>query len=191
MLRDGRSTGNSIMAWFASANSAARPVKLVIDGKILPGQVLNEHFFSELALARFLKQVAAANDSSRHEIIPPGIVMQHLDQGIDLPGAFLAAALQEKQVTGRALVLFHESGRPAIAASPGMITSSPLQIGSDSSVFIGDHHGFPAAIEQELIRAGDLVLCLGTSIPQPGKEGISYLGSHVIAMLDVLFSSVP
>nr|MDO8111360.1 hypothetical protein [Candidatus Sigynarchaeota archaeon] len=181
LLFDGIPTHNSVEAWFGSDGGKILPAILSIDGHILDDVLLFKKFYSELVLAKFLKQLAQGSSEV------PGIEINALELSTDVQARFLDRMKLEKLEGRRALVALHETGQAMVATGQEGALLFQDRETRGLSIVIGNHQGIPPAIEADLLQACDHVLCLSTITPEVGSQSISYLGSHVIDMLNYCF----
>lgn len=182
LIFDGKPTHDQVKAWFLADGKDHPPLKLTIDGSLLADEFLRESFHSELVIAKLLKNILEKESQL------PGISIDNLDTTSDLPLAFLEMVKQEKEQSACKVIMLHETGSAALASNEVDSITSYTHFQEEITVIIGNHNGFPATIENELLRLCDQVLCLSTRTPLPGIKIMSYLGSHVIDMLHYFFS---
>jgi tRNA pseudouridine-54 N-methylase len=182
---DGRPSGHSVSAWFSGGGREA-PARLVdIDGRVLDARVAAGCFRSELVLARHLKGIIAGIARGTGENVRGGIKLQVLDGGTSAPDAFIDSIKREKHEAGKEIVLLHEHGIPILDGSrPGILAWKQVQ-GENAVIVVGNHQGFPAHVEKELLSISDHIFAIGVGTHQDSAGQVSYLGSQVIAFIQM------
>nr|MDO8085062.1 hypothetical protein [Candidatus Sigynarchaeum springense] len=180
---DGKPSGHSASAWFAGSGTNSPAVAIHVDGRVLDASVAVDRFRSELVLAKHLKEIITAAVRGTGEKLAHGITLRLLDTATDAASAFLESIRLEKQHGGNKVVLLLERGTPVLEGShPGCLELNSLR-DEDVAIIVGDHHGFPARVEEELLSISDHVLAIGVGGPRELRGKTAYLGSHVIMFL--------
>jgi tRNA pseudouridine-54 N-methylase len=160
-------------------------VALHIDGRAIDARVAADHFRSELVLARHLKATAAGIARGTGVDGGAGVKLQLLDGATSLPDAFLESIKREKHEAGKKIVLLLEKGTPILDDShPGMLAWNDV-LDDTAAIAIGNHHGFPASVEEVLLSISDHVFSIGVDAPRDATGEVSYLGSHVITFVQM------
>ncbi|MEX2681080.1 MAG: hypothetical protein Q6373_005740 [Candidatus Sigynarchaeota archaeon] len=183
---DGNPSGHSVSAWFASGGNQSPAAALHVDGRVVSAPVVLARFHSELVLARYLKELIKSTLRGTGEHNAPGITLQLLDTATDAASAFLESIKLEKELAGRKVVLLLERGTPVLDAShPGILVFKNMQ-DDGTAIIVGDHHGFPARVEEKLLDICDHVAAINAAgRTDKLRREISYLGSHAIEFLQL------
>ncbi|MBD3185421.1 hypothetical protein GF325_01225 [Candidatus Bathyarchaeota archaeon] len=144
---------------------------------------------SELGIAKFFNDVLGSGDIKRRVPDYPIFIDRLPARGGNTGTAFLHRVKSLKK-EGREAWLFHEAGDPVIKLIPEesiTLCFSPSDIPEKLLVIIGSNLGFPPTMEQDLLSVADKVFSISPIGAAPRQVPLSYLGSHVISILCMLF----
>ncbi|MFX0101691.1 MAG: hypothetical protein ACFFCS_19155 [Candidatus Hodarchaeota archaeon] len=178
----------SVECWFAEGKLREKPVHLIINGDLVPEETRNRHFFSELAIARFLKSEITNHVRNYEEDISCGIKMTFFPVDSTLKEHFINSLETLKSDEYFRMILLEEGGEPIFRSDEKLAISVDwgLHFNFDKLAFIiGDQAGFPDDLGNGWKTACHSRISLGTggkSIEQETST-VSYLGSQVVQML--------
>ncbi len=182
---NGSPSGHSASAWFSGGGSDSPAVAVHVDGRVLGATPSLDRFRSELVLAMYLKDAVAGIAHGKGENDRIGITLQVLDGATSVADTFLESINREKNEAGKKIVLLHEHGTPILDISnPGSLVWDALH-DDDATIVVGNHRGFPARVEEELLSTSDHIVSIGVTEPREAAAQVSYLGSHVIQFLQM------